>query len=88
MKRLILTATALLLVMLVASSTAQINPDAECVSAQRWHLQQAMKANMAVEQGFHLGAADAAKQLSTMGGQPCSGWKEWAMGRGTFAAEP
>lgn len=70
-----------LAVVLTSSSTAQIQANAECIQAKTWHLQQAMKITLQQQQDFHLGAADAADQLSTMGGAPCTGWKDWANGR-------
>jgi hypothetical protein len=68
-------------VVLLSSSSAQIQANGECVQAKTWHLQQAMKLTLQKQQDFHLGAADAADKLSTMGGTPCAGWKDWANGR-------
>jgi hypothetical protein len=77
---------ALLAVVAVSSSTdAQIQPNGECVAAQTWHLQQAMKVSITTEQDYHLKAAQAAKDLSTMGGSPCAGWKDWALGRAALS---
>jgi len=73
-------------VALTSSTDAQIQ-DNGCGAARTWHLQQAMKASLAGEQDYHLGAADAANQLATASGTPCAGWKDWAMGR-TPATEP
>jgi len=84
-RRILIMAGLVLLVVVTSSSTAQIQPNSECILAKTWHLQQAMKVNLAQEQDFHLGAADAANQLSTMGGSPCAGWKDWAAGRGASA---
>ena len=79
--RRILVAVALLAaVLLSSSSTAQIQSNGECVQAKTWHLQQAMKSSLAKAQDYHLGAAQAADELSTMGGQPCVGWQSWAKG--------
>lgn len=72
---------SLLAVVLLSTGTAQIQPNTDCVAARTWHLQQAMKSNLANEQDYHIGAADAANQLSTMSGTPCAGWKDWAMSR-------
>jgi len=67
------------------SSSAQIQANGDCVQAKTWHLQQAMKLNLVREQEYHLAAADAADKLSTMGGAPCTGWKDWAMGRASIS---
>jgi hypothetical protein len=77
----------LLLVIMTSSSTAQIQPNTDCVSAKTWHLQQAMKITLQSQQEYHILAAQAAGELSTMGGAPCVGWKDWAAGR-TGPSEP
>jgi hypothetical protein len=78
---LLLCGLVLVAVVVSSSSTAQIQANGECVQAKTWHLQQAMKLSLQQQQEYHLGAADAADQLSTMGGSPCAGWKDWASGR-------
>lgn len=67
-------------ILAATGGSAQIQANADCVAAQTWHLQQAMKVNLQNEQEYHLGAAEAADQLSNMGGAPCANWKGWADG--------
>lgn len=86
MNRLILIALALLLALSVTGG-AQIQSNSECVAAKTWHLQQAMKVTLAGDQAYHLGAAQAADELGSLAGSPCSGWKDWATGR-SAAVEP
>jgi len=86
-RRLLLAGLVLLVVIVSAPGEAQIQPNADCVAAKTWHLQQAMKLNLEDQQAYHLGAADAAGQLSTVGGAPCLDWKRWANGvEGSTAA--
>lgn len=73
-------AAVLAAVVLSSSSSAQVTGNAECVLAKTWHLQQAMKVSLVSQQEYHVNAAAAADELSTMGAQPCAGWKEWANG--------
>lgn len=75
-----LTISALVIITLLISMPAESQiQNTECTNARVWHLQQAMKINLLNQQDYHLGAAQAADELSTMGGQPCAAWKDWAV---------
>lgn len=82
----LLLAALVLTALLTGSGSAQISGNTDCNAAKAWHLQQAMKINLAQEQDYHLGAADAAGQLASMSGSPCAMWKQWADGREGWVA--
>ena len=71
--------------LLSSSTTAQLN-DSDCLAAQKWHLQQAMKLSLVNNQDYHLGAAEAARQLSLMSNSPCAGWRGWVEGKEAWTA--
>lgn len=75
-RRLLITVSAILAVFALSVPVESQIQNTECRNAQTWHLQQAMKWSHADAQDFHLGAAQAAKELGTIGGDPCNGWKQ------------
>lgn len=79
-RTLLLTAFVLLAILSASPSDAQVAPNTDCMAAKTWHLQQALKISLRPQQDYHLGAADAAGQLSSLAGEPCAGWKIWASG--------
>lgn len=85
--RLLVAGLVLAAIVLSAPGEAQIQGNATCQAAKVWHLQQAMKVTLTDDQAYHLGAAQAAQDLSAMSGEPCAGWKDWATGR-SAAVEP
>lgn len=74
--QLVLLASLLAFVALSSSTTTAQIQNQDCVNARIWHLQQAMKVGQ--DHDYHLDAASAASQLSTMAGSPCQNWQKWA----------
>lgn len=65
----------LVLIVTISPANSQIT-NTECQSAETWHLQQAMKWSQAIDQEYHLGAAEAARLLNGKSGSPCAGWEQ------------